>query len=723
MRSRAGEPGTQKHSFNVTFNGSYTSNVSVITHTNENVLSSLPQIPHEGDLTFECDCSVLRCQSGADTSIDPGNYSTGTHWSCPRTLIQINNHNGSDESISGSLQNSPYKGSFGNYSLQAIKGATSDDITLGQGDRSELKHGVTSGLHSQWGLLIEFPLLALNNMNGTSIEHSSLEEWVQLAYKKAKEHNRPNYSGARVKVVSQLNIRQWRSLLRNYKYNRVTDYLEFGFPLSLDYDVFQYNDQVNNHSSALNFPTQVEQYLQTEKQFKAMAGPFDVLPFDKLHTSPMMTRAKPDGSRRLIVDLSWPQGASVNSSIPDDTFDNVNCKLKYPTLDTIVEAISITGKNALLYKVDLKRAYRNLRSDPRDFSVLGLSWQGRQYVDVSVPFGLKTGASACQMVTDSISHLMKESGYWTCAYLDDIVGVSPPSSANSAFLSLNNLITSLGLPINHDKVSQPVDSLTCLGINIDVKTGTLTIPEGKIEEVRQLCEDWANRTYATRKSLQKLVGHLIYINKCVRPARLFVNRILQTLRNTSTKGRTPLQEDFHKDINWFREFMATFNGVTKIHSKTSEPVHLYVDACLTGIGGYTNEQVYSQAIPHCYRLKLSIVHFEMLNVMVAFRLWAHEWDNSRVEVHCDNAAVVSVLNSGSSRDLFLAACARTLWLIKAQFNIIVTVSHIRGKDNIYADILSRWPSMRHGHSPVIQYLKSCTWHNVSIDDLQPNFSI
>ena len=428
-----------------------------------------------------------------------------------------------------------------------------------------------------------------------------------------------------------------------------------------------------------------------------MAGPFDVLPFNKLHTSPMMTRAKPDGSRRLIVDLSWPQGASVNSSIPDDTFDNVNCKLKYPTLDTIVEAISKIGKNALLYKVDLKRAYRNLRSDPRDFSVLGLSWQGRQYVDVSVPFGLKTGASACQMVTDSISHLMKESGYWTCAYLDDIVGVSPPSSANSAFLSLNNLITSLGLPINHDKVSQPVDSLTCLGINIDVKTGTLTIPEGKIEEVQQLCEDWANR--------------------------LFVNRILQTLRSTPTKGRTPLQEDFHKDINWFREFMATFNGVTKIHSKTSEPIHLYVDACLTGIGGYTTEHVYSQAIPHCYRLKLSIVHFEMLNVMVAFRLWAHEWDNSRVEVHCNNAAVVSVLNSGSSRDPFLAACARTLWLIKAQFNIIVTVCHIRGKDNVYADILSRWPSMRHGHSPDIQYLKSCTWHNVSIDDLQLIFSI
>ena len=254
MRSRAGEPVAQNHSFNISFNDSYTSDVLATTRTNEGILSSLPQIPYEEDSTFEWGYSELRCQSGVDTSIDPGDYSTGIHWSWSKTIIQSSSHNGSDESISGSLQNSPYKGSFGNYSLQAIKGATSSDITLGQGDRRELKHGVISGLHTQWGLLIEFPLLALNNMNGMSIEHSSLEEWVQLAYRKAKEYNCPNYAGARVRVVSQLNIKQWRSLLGNYKYSRVTDYLEFGFPLSLDYDVFQYNDQVNNHSSATQLP-------------------------------------------------------------------------------------------------------------------------------------------------------------------------------------------------------------------------------------------------------------------------------------------------------------------------------------------------------------------------------------------------------------------------------------------------------------------------------------
>ena len=169
--------------------------------------------------------------------------------------------------------------------------------------------------------------------------------------------------------------------------------------------------------------------------------------------------------------------------------------------------------------------------------------------------------------------------------------------------------------------------------------------------------------------------------------------------------------------------MQTFNGVTRIHNKHMEPTHLYIDACLTGVGGYTDAHVYYHEIPQCYRLGLAIIHYEMLNVVVAFRLWAHMWEDSKVAVHCDNAAVVSILNSGNSRDPFLAACAWTLWLIKAQFNIAVSVSHIKGKDNIYANVLSRWPVMKSSKSPAIAFLKSCTWHAVNDNDLQPDFSI
>ena len=123
---------------------------------------------------------------------------------------------------------------------------------------------------------------------------------------------------------------------------------------------------MENQASTLAFPSAVNKYLETEVQHKAMVGPYEEPPFEKLHVSPLMTRPKPDGSHRIIVDLSWPHGESVNSCIPDDLFDEIHLTLRYPNMDHIVERIQELGPHTFLYKVDLKHAFRNLRTDPRD---------------------------------------------------------------------------------------------------------------------------------------------------------------------------------------------------------------------------------------------------------------------------------------------------------------------------------------------------------------------
>ena len=117
------------------------------------------------------------------------------------------------------------------------------------------------------------------------------------------------------------------------------------------------------------------------------------------------------------------------------------------------------------------------------------------------------------------------------------------------------------------------------------------------------------------------------------------------------------------------------------------------------------------------------MHFEMINVMTALRVWGPAWRDQRIKVHCDNAAVVEVLNRGASRDTFLCACARTIWLIKAKYNLQLLVVHIRGADNVYADMLSRWSHVKNLNTSVVKHIKSCTWYEVDISDLQPNFSI
>ena len=50
---------------------------------------------------------------------------------------------------------------------------------------------------------------------------------------------------------------------------------------------------------------------------------------------------------------------------------------------------------------------------------------------------------------------------------------------------------------------------------------------------------------------------------------------------------------------------------------------------------------------------------------------------------------MSVCNSGKTRDNFLNLCLYELWLLSCKYNIDLRVSHIKGKDNVLADALSR----------------------------------
>ena len=175
----------------------------------------------------------------------------------------------------------------------------------------------------------------------------------------------------------------------------ILEYLEFGFPLCLDRSKFVFNSNCDNHTSATQFPSDVSAYFNKEVKHKAIVGPCQNIPFPT-HFSPMLTRYKQDDTRRVIVNLSYPKGQSVNDCINDGVYDDVTFTLKYPTVDQIVHKVQEFDSDVLLSKIDISRAFRNLRVDPLDYDALGLHWNGQSYLDISVPMGMKTGSALCQ---------------------------------------------------------------------------------------------------------------------------------------------------------------------------------------------------------------------------------------------------------------------------------------------------------------------------------------
>ena len=88
----------------------------------------------------------------------------------------------------------------------------------------------------------------------------------------------------------------------------------------------------------------------------------------------------------VILDLSYPKGASLNDQVDRNLFDASAFTLKLPSVDDIVKETNKHDDDVTLSKIEVARASCNLRLDPANAMKLGIKWQDDVYIDASVAF-------------------------------------------------------------------------------------------------------------------------------------------------------------------------------------------------------------------------------------------------------------------------------------------------------------------------------------------------
>ena len=73
---------------------------------------------------------------------------------------------------------------------------------------------------------------------------------------------------------------------------------------------------------------------------------------------------------------------------------------------------------------------------------------------------------------------------------------------------------------------------------------------------------------------------------------------------------------------------------------------MFVDASLTGLGAYWEENVCAISRHVHATAGLNINQLEKLNVLIALRTFSEVWAKKRMEFDIDNKAVVFVLSKG-----------------------------------------------------------------------------
>ena len=145
-------------------------------------------------------------------------------------------------------------------------------------------------------------------------------EWcwhkVELCQRVMKE-GYPNAWGARIPVYSPWNLELFKSLLHDYHDWEIMEWLTYGWPISRPPNWKDPIPTFCNHTSANLFPSEINKYVDKELGREGICGPFFGVPFhNRVGVSPLSTRDKKESKdKRIIMDLSWPIGDSVNSGL------------------------------------------------------------------------------------------------------------------------------------------------------------------------------------------------------------------------------------------------------------------------------------------------------------------------------------------------------------------------------------------------------------------------
>ena len=584
---------------------------------------------------------------------------------------------------------------------------------------SENQH-MPCNIFRQWQAQSEFDFGFIPLSEFILPSDESVIEYVSCpieCHRKVKASGNLNFLKCRIPVTSQLNIEEWEKQLQDYWDVQLLQLLKFGFPLDSNRASELKHDN-KSHTSATEFPADVEAYLSEEIKYGAMLGPFSHCPITDCHFSPLLTREKSNSTNRhVMVDLSWPKHFSVNAGIDKNSYLGTDFILSFPTIDDITDAVKKVGRGAHIYKIDVSRAFRHVRLDPHDYDLMGLNWKSVTYVDATLAFGTQI----FQRLSDAIRHMMHRQGFTVLNYVDDFIGVETPCVARRSYDALLELLQKLGLEVSVNKLVGPATKVTCLGVDVDSVERMVSIPDAKLRQIVLSVKEWLQKHFCSKRQLQSLLGNLLYVHKCVKPGRYFLNRMLELLRNNYDASTITPTHEFKRDLRWFDKFLSRYNGRSFFDHKPVFGV-IDLDACLTGLGGRYNNKVYHLPVVEHFQ-NLGIVHLEMVNILVAVRIFAPDWQHRSILVRCDNAAVVQVLNNGKTKDPFLATCARNIWYFMAHHDINLSYSHVLGKNNQVADLLSRWQNTQQQMAQLWAWVENPLWMHTHPSLLELDYEI
>jgi hypothetical protein len=489
-----------------------------------------------------------------------------------------------------------------------------------------------------------------------------------------------------LEVHSTLKPDRWDSLLKHYPDPEfpkiIAGIARYGARVGYEGPILRIRRP--NHSSVLRIPSEISQNIAAEVESSRI---------QEIHSLPQFYYVSPLGAVekqlngasngwRRIHDLSCPHGKSVNDGIKEHYGS-----LVYQTLDDAIRLIQKHGHRCKLRKRDLKDAFRKIPVSPLDYWLFLFEWDGKIYIDIFLPFGLRTAPFLFNLFGEALHWIIQwVYGLDLVHYLDDYLIFNDPDPE-----FFGTITSYLGLAENTEKrMDGWIVDFT--GIELDSDQMVARLPKDKHDRATSGVQRLLTAGAVTHRTLEKLLGFLSFCARVIPLGRPFLRNLfnlLQRLSHLHPRAMRNISPAARRDLLWWMTLLPQWSGVLLINPRRPK-ITIHTDASgVKGIGGWWDEShAYSTRLPTDYRGKL-IDWKEAYAVLFAFAKWGHLWTGHTVLVMCDNTIVVNAINSKSVRGQTIDPL-QLLFLTAALYDIEVSSTWLSSKDNWIADALSRF---------------------------------
>ena len=286
------------------------------------------------------------------------------------------------------------------------------------------------------------------------------------------------------------------------------------------------------------------------------------------------------------------EGRSVNDGISENL-----SSVSYSSVDEVVARICHLGRGYVLAKTDVTQAYRNIPVHPEDSMLLGMHWEGKWYVDKTLPFGLRSAPPIFSAVADAMQWVMEQQGIkWVWHYVDDFIMVGAPRSIECArnVEVIHRVCRELNVPMEPEKDEGAATTITFLGLELDSINMEVRLPKEKLQKLKALILSWRGRKAGKKRDLLSLIGLLTHAGRPVRPGRAYVRRLINLSTLASQLDHfVRVNKEARVDLEWWHYFLEKWNGTAMMWNATSQSQDIVITSDPSGnwgCGAYSDSE-------------------------------------------------------------------------------------------------------------------------------------